>query len=119
MHNKGFGRTDSEGFSAHPWPSRTLAAHARWRPATSSRLCEVLDRILAGARSGRTQSPPSARDRPAFAPDPGESRRSPSPSFDQTTLEGLTDDIRQFLKTKQSYGQHPAAPDKALLLRLK
>ena len=25
MHNKGFGRTDSEGFSAHPWPSRAIA----------------------------------------------------------------------------------------------
>src|SRR3954469_13528890 len=48
MHNKDFGRTDSEGFSAHSEPSRTPAAHARWRPASWSRLCEVLDRILAG-----------------------------------------------------------------------
>src|SRR3954467_13461829 len=38
--------------------------------------------------------------------------------FDQTAFEGLTDNIRQFLKAEQGYGQHPAAPDKALLLRL-
>src|SRR3954468_21324399 len=38
--------------------------------------------------------------------------------IDQTALEGLADNTRQRLKAKQSYGQHPAAPDKALLLRL-
>src|SRR3954463_13083707 len=36
--------------------------------------------------------------------------------FDQTAPEGLTDNIGQFLKAEQSYGQHPAAPDKALML---
>src|SRR4051812_38803980 len=38
--------------------------------------------------------------------------------FDQTAFEGLADNIGQFLKAEQGYGQHPAAPDKALLLRL-
>ena len=38
--------------------------------------------------------------------------------FDQTAFEGLADNIRQLLKAEQGYGQHPAAPDKALLLRL-
>src|SRR3954468_13029526 len=47
MHSKGLWRTDSEEFSAHPEPSRTPAAHARGRPASSSLLCELLDRILA------------------------------------------------------------------------
>src|SRR3954447_10452449 len=57
MHNKDFGRTDSEGFSAHAEPSRTPAAHARWRPASWSRLCEVLDRILAGVQQGPAPLP--------------------------------------------------------------
>src|SRR3954470_7392674 len=50
MHSKGLWRTDSEEFSAHPEPSRTPAAHARGRPASSSLLCELLDRILAVVR---------------------------------------------------------------------
>src|SRR3954453_4778039 len=37
---------------------------------------------------------------------------------DQTAFEGLADNIRQFLEAKQRNRQHPAAPDKALLLRL-
>src|SRR3954462_7350295 len=49
MHSKGLWRPDSEEFSAHPEPSRTPAAHARGRPASSRLLCELLDRILAGA----------------------------------------------------------------------
>src|SRR3954452_3382923 len=48
MHSKGLWRPDSEEFSAHPEPSRTPAAHARGRPASSRLLCELLDRILAG-----------------------------------------------------------------------
>ena len=40
------------------------------------------------------------------------------PGFDQTAFEGLADNIGQFLKAEQCYGQDPAAPDKALLLRL-
>src|SRR3954467_453623 len=59
MHNKDFGRTDSEGFSAHWEPSRTPAAHARWRPASWSRLCEVLDRILAGVQDPMVVHSPS------------------------------------------------------------
>src|SRR3954466_5170389 len=47
MHNKGPKETNSEGFSAHPELSRRSAAHARRHPASSGRLCEVLDRILA------------------------------------------------------------------------
>src|SRR3954453_7363851 len=50
MHSKGLWRPDSEEFSAHPEPSRTPAAHARGRPASSRLLCELLDRILAGVR---------------------------------------------------------------------
>src|SRR3954467_5642395 len=52
MHSKGLWRPDSEEFSAHPEPSRTPAAHARGRPASSRLLCELLDRILAGVRPG-------------------------------------------------------------------
>src|SRR4051794_9350391 len=63
MHNKDFGRTDSEGFSAHSEPSRTPAAHARWRPASWSRLCEVLDRILAGVQLRHQTSPAGDRER--------------------------------------------------------
>src|SRR3982751_6903410 len=48
MRNKGSDETNSEGFSAHPELSRRSAAHARRHPASSGRLCEVLDRILAG-----------------------------------------------------------------------
>src|SRR3954469_11281011 len=50
MHSKGLWRPDSEEFSAHPEPSRTPAAHARGRPASSRLLCELLDRILAEVR---------------------------------------------------------------------
>src|SRR3954467_8058791 len=52
MHSKGLWRPDSEEFSAHPEPSRTPAAHARGRPASSRLLCELLDRILAGVLYG-------------------------------------------------------------------
>src|SRR3954468_16108424 len=52
MHSKGLWRPDSEEFSAHPEPSRTPAAHARGRPASSRLLCELLDRILAGVQNG-------------------------------------------------------------------
>src|SRR3954464_7426305 len=52
MHNKGSKETNSEGFSAHPEPSRRSAAHVRRHPASWGRLCEVLDRILAVVRSG-------------------------------------------------------------------
>src|SRR3954468_20333929 len=51
MHSKGLWRPDSEEFSAHPEPSRTPAAHARGRPASSRLLCERLDRILAGVHT--------------------------------------------------------------------
>src|SRR4051812_20695480 len=47
MHNKGSDETNSEGFSAHPELSRRSAAHVRRHHASSGRLCEVLDRILA------------------------------------------------------------------------
>src|SRR4051812_28610580 len=47
MRNKGSDETNSEGFSAHPELSRRSAAHARRHPASSGRLCELLDRILA------------------------------------------------------------------------
>src|SRR3954464_12417102 len=47
MHNKGSKETNSEGFRAHPEPSRRSAAHVRRHPASWGRLCEVLDRILA------------------------------------------------------------------------
>src|SRR3954451_24697855 len=38
--------------------------------------------------------------------------------FDQTAPEGLTNNAGEGLQAEQRYGQHPAAPDKALLLRL-
>src|SRR3954451_7880499 len=56
MHSKGLWRPDSEEFSAHPEPSRTPAAHARGRPASSRLLCELLDRILAGVHYGRDKA---------------------------------------------------------------
>src|SRR3954452_1082377 len=70
MHSKGLWRTDSEEFSAHPEPSRTPAAHARGRPASSRLLCELLDRILAGVRYRLTNcclaadTPPSRGSKP-------------------------------------------------------
>src|SRR3954452_18613123 len=57
MHSKGLWRPDSEEFSAHPEPSRTPAAHARGRPASSRLLCELLDRILAGVHHGVIRNP--------------------------------------------------------------
>src|SRR4051812_10591710 len=65
MHSKGLWRPDSEEFSAHPEPSRTPAAHARGRPASSRLLCELLDRILAGVHADsdrpRRQGPNALR----------------------------------------------------------
>src|SRR3954447_307896 len=55
MRNKGSDETNSEGFSAHPELSRRSAAHARRHPASSGRLCEVLDRILAVVRHVRAK----------------------------------------------------------------
>src|SRR3954451_15186850 len=78
MHSKGLWRTDSEEFSAHPEPSRTPAAHARGRPASSSLLCELLDRILAVVpvrprawRGSWTPTAAAAPDRQALPARPG------------------------------------------------
>src|SRR5215213_8953600 len=49
MHNKGSKETNSEGFSAHPEPSRRSAAHVRQHPASSGRLCEVWSESLPGS----------------------------------------------------------------------
>ena len=38
--------------------------------------------------------------------------------IDQAAPEGLADDIRQSPKAEEFYGYHPAAPDKAHMLRL-
>src|SRR4051794_11399828 len=52
MRNKGSKETNSEGFSAHPEPSRQSATHVRRHPASWGRLCEVLERILAVVHLG-------------------------------------------------------------------
>src|SRR3954452_19141390 len=67
MRNKGPKETNSEGFSAHPELSRRSAAHARRHPASSGRLCEVLDRILAVVqeRPERGATPWAGADRGA------------------------------------------------------
>src|SRR3954466_5445411 len=56
MHNKGSDETNSEGFSAHPELSRRSAAHVRRHPASSGRLCEALERILAVVQTDPTRS---------------------------------------------------------------
>src|SRR5215212_6916691 len=66
MHNKGSKETNSEGFSAHPEPSRRSAAHVRRHPASWGRLCEVLDRILAVVQPFLTEE--IALPLPLFAP---------------------------------------------------